>query len=180
MILRVFALGVVVLSASGCSNPEAALKEQQIRLGKRSEALSLLLTDANSQVAKEEAGLLIQLAFGVEADLDLYVTGPLLETVYFANHESKSGGSISDDVRCDGQPFRIEEVRFDAPTPGRYRVGVDHPEQCNGNNDPAAYVISVLHNGMRQEKRGFVSLRQFDVIVLEFDVAALEVEGSSI
>ena len=32
-------------------------------------------------------------------DLDLYVTDPLLETLYFANKESKSGGRISRGTR---------------------------------------------------------------------------------
>jgi hypothetical protein len=67
-----------------------------------------------------------------------------LETVYFANHESKSGGKISDDARCDEQTLRLEEVWFDAPMPGRYRVGVDHPEQCTGTEEAAAYVVSVM------------------------------------
>jgi hypothetical protein len=180
MLLRVVGLVVVILWAVGCSDPEAAQKELQIRLENRSEELNILLNEANSSASQREAGLLVQLAFGAEADLDLYVTGPLLETVYFANHESKSGGKISDDIRCDKQSFRIEEVWFDAPMPGRYRVGVDYPEQCNGNREPAAYVISVLQDGKRQEVRGSVSLRQFDVIVLEFEVEELKAEGSQI
>ncbi len=174
---RFFCLAVVVLWAGGCSDPELARKQLQERLDDRGEELNLMLNEANSNRLQEASGLLVQLAFGAEADLDLYVTDPLLETVYFANHKSKSGGQISDDMRCDKQPFRIEEVRFHAPMPGRYRVGVDHPGQCNGNKEPAAYVISVLQNGIRQEVRGSVSLRQFDVIVLEFEVK--ELEGSS-
>ena len=170
MVLRLFSLAVVVLCAVGCSNPEAAHKELQLRLENRSEKLNVLLNEVNAQASKRETGLLVQLAFGAEADLDLYVTDPLLETVYFANHKSKSGGQISDDVRCDAQPFRIEEVWFDAPMPGRYRVGVDYPEQCDSNEEPAAYVISVLRDGKREEVSGSVSLRQFEVVVLEFDL----------
>ena len=129
MALRLFCLAVVVLCAVGCSNPEAAQQELQLRLEKRGEELNVLLNEANSQASQDESVLLVQLAFGAEADLDLYVTDPLLETVYFANHESKSGGKISDDVRCDKQAFRIEEIRiedvwFDAPMPGRYRIGI--------------------------------------------------------
>jgi hypothetical protein len=175
MALRLFSLAIVVLCAVSCSDPEAAQKELQLRLENRGEELNIMLNEANSTAAHRETGLLVQLAFGAEADLDLYVTDPLLETVYFANHESKSGGKISDDVRCDKQAFRIEEVRieevwFDAPMPGRYRVGVDYPEQCNGNEEPAVYVISVLRDGKRREVRGSVSLRRFEVVVLEFEV----------
>jgi hypothetical protein len=180
MVLRLFCLAVVVLCAVGCTNPESAKKELQLRLENRGEELNILLNEVNTSAVQRETGLLVQLAFGKEADLDLYVTDPLLETVYFANHESKSGGKISDDVRCDEQPFRIEEVWFDAPMSGRYRVGVDYPEQCNANEEPVAYVISILQDGKRQEVRGSVSLRQFEVIVLEFEVEELKAEGPQI
>jgi hypothetical protein len=176
MALRLFSLAVVLLCAVSCSDPEASQSELQLHLENRGAELSILLNEANANAIQRETGLLVQLAFGAEADLDLYVTDPLLETVYFANHESKSGGKISDDVRCDEQPFRIEEVWFNAPIPGRYRVGVDFPEQCIGSEEAAAYVVSVLQDGKRKEVSGSVSLLQFEVIVLEFD---LEIEPES-
>ena len=70
------------------------------------------------------------LAFGADADLDLYVTDPLLETVYFANQSSRSGGQFLEDVRCDEEQIKVEEIRFDAPMPGRYRIGIDYPNAC--------------------------------------------------
>jgi hypothetical protein len=180
MELRLFGLAVVVLCAVSCSDPEALQSELQLHLENRGAELSILLNEANAGAIQRKTGLLVQLAFGAEADLDLYVTDPLLETVYFANHESKSGGKISDDARCDEQPFRIEEVWFNAPIPGRYRVGVDFPEQCNGSEEAAAYVVSVLQDGKRKKVSGSVSLRQFEVIVLEFEVEFdLEIEVES-
>ena len=184
MALRLFGLAVVVLCAVSCSGPEASQAELKLHLENRGAELSILLNQANAGTKQRETGLLVQLAFGAEADLDLYVTDPLLETVYFANHESKSGGRISDDVRCDEQTLRLEEVWFDAPIPGRYRVGIDYPERCDGSKEAAAYVVSVLQNGKRKEVSGSVSLRQFEVIVLEFSLEIepeeLKVEGLEI
>jgi hypothetical protein len=188
MASKLFVLTVVVLCAVSCSDPEASQSELQLHLENRGAELSILLNEANASAIQRESGLLVQLAFGAEADLDLYVTDPLLETVYFANHESKSGGEISDDARCDEQTFRLEEVWFDAPIPGRYRVGVDYPEQCSGRAEAAAYVVSVLQDGERREVSGSVSLRRFEVIALEFDLEIdiepdleeLKVEGPEI
>lgn len=170
MALRAFCSIVVVLCALGCTEPEAGRKAAQARLDYQAEELAELLGEANSRVSSDESALLIQLAFGREADLDLYVTDPLLETVYFANHQSRSEGRISDDVRCDSQALRIEEVHFDHPMAGRYRVGVDFPQQCAGNSQSAVFVVSVLNQGKRQELVGSVALQQFNVVVLEFDV----------
>ena len=48
--------------------------------------------------------LLLRLAFGAEADLDLYVTDPQLETLYYANTPVRSGGELLEDQRCDATP----------------------------------------------------------------------------
>jgi len=119
---------------------------------------------------RPETTLSVQLAFEASADLDLYVTGPTLETVYFANHKSKSGGEISKDVRCDSDGDRIEEIVFDNPLPGRYRVGVDFPEGCDEGVLLAPYAVSVRHDGEERQVFGTVTLEQFDVIVLEFEI----------
>ena len=120
-------------------------------------------------------GIQINLAFGAESDLDLYVTDPLLETVYFANHESKSGGKISPDVGCDIVKSRvgpgIETVSFKNPVPGHYRVGVDYPQSCNEGRGAAAYAISVEGSGVDKYVQGWIEHLRFKVIVLEFEVS---------
>ena len=50
-----------------------------------------LAAQLDSGMRQAGSGVTVQLAFGEEADLDLYVTDPLLETVYFARHESRTG-----------------------------------------------------------------------------------------
>ncbi len=117
-----------------------------------------------------QEGLTVRLAFGAEADLDVYVTDPLLETVYFANKSSRSGGRILEDVRCDEDQIKVEEVRFDAPMPGRYRIGIDYPNACAEGNRESPYAVSVQHDGKRREAQGSASLHRFEIVVLEFEI----------
>ncbi|MBQ76458.1 MAG: hypothetical protein CMQ20_15740 [Gammaproteobacteria bacterium] len=162
-------LSVQLLLLAGCSNPEAEEAKQQAELDKRGLELSAYLLDRDVQTELQE-GLAVHLAFGAEADLDLYVTDPLLETVYFANRKSKSGGEISDDIRCGTDEIGVEEIRFIAPMPGRYRIGIDYPSRCADEIKKAAYALSIQHDGKRQEAHGSVSLQRFDVIALEFEI----------
>jgi hypothetical protein len=118
----------------------------------------------------EGGGVVVRLAFGADADLDLYVTDPLLDTVYFARHETRTGGRIEADVRCDSTGPRIEEVRFEDPLPGRYRIGIDYPRACDGASESAAYAVAAYASGESYTTQGSVTLERFEVVVLEFDV----------
>ena len=181
MIARILrGAGAAVLAAAGllggmtgCTAEEQRAQAQAAALAKQADALAVGIS---APAPTDTTAVVIQLAFGEEADLDLYVTDPLLDTVYFARHESRTGGRISADVRCDTAGPRIEEVRFDAPWPGRYRVGVDHPMRCDGAPAPApapapaAFAVTVYADGRTYHARGSVPLEQFEVVVLEFEV----------
>jgi hypothetical protein len=168
-ILRLASVALLAGGSFGCTGEERQANEQAAALAKQADALAVRLT---VPAATDRTGVVVQLAFGKEADLDLYVTDPLLDTVYFARHESRTGGRISADVRCDTAGPRIEEVRFDAPWPGRYRVGVDHPMRCDGAPAPApaAFAVTVYADGKTYRAKGSVALEQFDVAVLDFQV----------
>ena len=161
-----FLFGFAVL-VSGCGASESELEAQQARLDQKAKALGAVFQGRETQILQ---GLSVQLAFEADTDLDLYVTGPLLETVYFANLASKSGGELSADVRCDSEGQRLEEVVFVDPLPGKYRIGVDFPERCNSENSPAPYAVSVLYQGQHQQVWGSATLKQFEVIVFEFEL----------
>jgi hypothetical protein len=167
-------LGLFLVLAA-CGDQDAVQQRLAAALKERGVALEAELRRLNDEQVEDESGLLVQLAFGAEADLDLYVTDPLLETVYFANKEGKSGGAISDDRRCDSLPLRVEEVYFEAPLGGPYRVGVDYPNRCDDNEagefaQRAAFTLSVLHNGKRRYINGSVGYRFFEVAVFDFAV----------
>lgn len=120
--------------------------------------------------AAEPGVLRVSLVFGGDADLDLYVTDPAQETVYYGNTPSRAtGGVLEADLRCDAPAPRVERVRFEAPPSGRYRIGVDHPERCRPGRAPARFRIVVEDGSDRLEREGEIALGEFlpAVLVLE-------------
>jgi uncharacterized protein YfaP (DUF2135 family) len=121
-------------------------------------------------------GLLIRLAFDDVADLDLFVTDPLQESVYFANSPTRSGGRLVDDRRCSDPSPRVEAVHFPQPMAGRYRVGVDFHGRCEETSlsgeekSEGLYVVRVEEGGRVLERIGMLTPGLFEVIVIEFDV----------
>jgi hypothetical protein len=118
------------------------------------------------------AALTVTLAWTDPVDLDLYVTDPSGETVYFGNPHGASGGVLERDARCaDGAAGEHEErtVWTDAPS-GRYRVGVDFMEPCDGRRKEAEYRVVVSIGDRREETRGRIRLGQRQTRVVEFTV----------
>lgn len=111
----------------------------------------------------------MQLAFDAGADLDLYVTDPLLETVYFANTPSRSGGALDRDRTCKDAAPRVETIVFERPLPGRYRIGVENAEPC-GAASSAPFAVRALRGEQRFEASGALPARRFEPIVLELEI----------
>jgi len=114
--------------------------------------------------------LVIELIFGPEADLDLYVSDPLRETAYFANTPVRSGGEHAGDVRCDAPAPRTEVVHWRSPLPGSYRVGVDFPERCQAGVETTRFRLRVTGAGGVRELEGEARFGRFDPRVLEFQI----------
>jgi hypothetical protein len=128
-------------------------------------------TPSDSAIDRITAGAVrVRLVFGAEADLDLYVTDPLLETVYFANTPIRSGGAIGRDRRCESPAPRIEMVTFPKAPAGRYRVGVDFPRRCRLSVRRAPYLVIVEDGSRRIEQRGEIDFARFQPRVIEFDL----------
>ena len=120
--------------------------------------------------------LRVELVFSRGADLDLYLTDPAQETVYYANTPSRaSGGRLEADLRCDAPEPRVEAVLFENAPPGRYRVGVDHAESCAGGAAVEAFLVIVeAAGGERRELRGEISRGRFLPRVLEIELPVRE------
>ena len=118
------------------------------------------------------AGVTVTLRWDAPVDLDLYVTDPVLETVYYANPRSASGGVLEADARCARRApgTQEERVRWTKPPSGRYRVGVDFPEACGARVDEVAWAMTVDVDGRRQETTGRAHLAERRPAVLEFKV----------
>jgi hypothetical protein len=121
----------------------------------------------------------VHLAFGQGADLDLYVTGPREETLYYANTPSGIGGELREDRRCVHDAPRVETARFPAPlTPGRYRIGIDYPHACSDAKGPMPFALRVDEPGGRHELQGLAAHRVFEPVVVEFEIGASPGVGS--
>ena len=114
--------------------------------------------------------LRVELVFGAGADLDLYLTDPSQETVYYANSPSRvNGGRLEADLRCEAAAPRVESVVFASAPPGRYRVGVDRAETCPGGAAVELFLVTVeAPGGERRELRGEIARGRFLARVLEF------------
>ncbi len=164
-----FGLLTVAALAACAREPDPSFAERAARAAEAN-ALAAAL-GAEALAAPTRGHVRVRLAFGARADLDLYVTDPTEEAVYFANSPSRSGGTLEGDMRCDDPAPRVETVTFDAALPGRYRVGVDFPpETCDGVAAPVAFVVVLESAGQRLEQRSSIRPGEFIVIALEADV----------
>jgi len=161
------ALGIAVLVAA-CAGPGGAPEE-----GEAQRLRAWLERSLEQGPAPDPGALEVVLAFAPDVDLDLYVTDPLQETVYFANSPSRAGGRLEADVGCAGRGRepRAETVRFAEPPPGRYRVSVDHPRSC-GRARAAGYAVAVRHGGRVTLHTGAVRPLEFRLVALESEVRA--------
>jgi hypothetical protein len=126
---------------------------------------------AEPEAPSAPGALRIELHFGADADLDLYVTDPSQETVYFANTPSRNGGRLRRDRRCADATPRVEVIEWDAPAPGRYRLGVDFPERCDDGIERARFRVVVAGPGLARELEGEAAFARFDARTLEFEIA---------
>jgi hypothetical protein len=123
-------------------------------------------------------GLVVRLAFEDVADLDLFVTDPTQESVYFANTPTRSGGALIEDRRCNDPGPRVEIVHFPNPIAGRYRVGVDFHRTCKADSsssgavEEALYLVRIDDGERALEHAGLLKPGVFEVIAIEFDIGA--------
>ncbi len=121
-------------------------------------------------------GLRITLSWSEPVDLDLYVTDPSQETVYFAHPSSANGGSLHGDVACadlirlNPGATALEQAQWARPRAGRYRVGVDFSDGCGSALGEAQYRLVLEIAARREERTGTVRRMIFEPVVLEFDV----------
>ena len=165
MFLSIITAGLAIALGGACVGRSG--REEARAADLRAEAAQLAAALDRESVPVAEGELRVRLAFGAAADLDLYVTDPLQETVYFANNPSRAGGRLLRDKRCDAEAPRVETVRFPAARAGVYRIGIDFPERCDAGDEPAAFAVRVEREGGSEERRGTVQPLHFLAIVHE-------------
>ena len=161
---------LVDLRLATLSDDERTLLEGGALLGFEFDPELVAAALDRESVPVADGELRVRLAFGAAADLDLYVTDPLQETVYFANTPTQAGGRLERDQRCDSAPPRVETVRFPLARAGVYRIGIDFPKRCDGAEEAAAFVLRVEREGASEERRGGIAPLHFLAIVHETSV----------
>lgn len=121
-------------------------------------------------------GLRVTLRWNLnDTDIDLHVTDPLGETVYFGNRLSRQGGAMSRDFTAGYGP---EEFVLKQPKPGRYKVSVNYFGSRKATLVRGAIVQVDLQSafGTSRMKQQTLTLRLLEqsgqVMVGEFDVDA--------
>ena len=145
---------LLALAGAGCSETPAPLPPH----------------DALGEYPAAAHDVRVRLEFGAGADLDLFVTDPMHEEVYFANSPSRLGGVFGADRRCEDPAPRVETVRFSPAPAGRYRVSVDYPIRCATDVDAVPFRLVVDADGERREIEGEAHFGELAHIVVEFEV----------
>lgn len=118
-------------------------------------------------------GLRVSLLWSAPVDLDLYLTDPTWETLYFANNPTRAGAKLERDARCDTlaptPPF-VERALLAEPSAGPYRIGVHFIDACGAAADSASFRLVVDLEGRRVERVLTVDRDEFRVIALEFEL----------
>lgn len=106
----------------------------------------------NVQVLRLGSGALqISLSWNTTADVDLYVTDPDNETIYYANSSSTSGGELD---RDDVDGYGPENIFWESAPNGTYSVSVDHFSGAV----PTSYIVTVSAGSTYQQFNGTLSV----------------------
>lgn len=114
-----------------------------------SDSLINILPFGNDEPQLGTGDVQVTLRWDNSADLDLHVTDPAGEEIYFAVPSSASGGQLDVDANgtCEGDA-PVENIFWPtggAPT-GTYSVSVDYYSACDSTT-PTNYVVTILVNG---------------------------------
>lgn len=94
-------------------------------------------------------GLRLEMEWEAPVDLDLFVTGPAGETIYFGNKQSKNGDKLIEESNCESLTSKPSHLRETVLIPvaknGKYRVSVDFIFQCKTDLEQADAKLTVFN-----------------------------------
>lgn len=121
--------------------------------------------------------LLVTIQWNSRVDLDLFLTGPAGETIYFGNRKARAGYMMQQESDCKtisatSKPYR-ETALIPAARVGRYRVSVDYILSC-GSNIPDVDATVFLFNDLKQVELGRATFKvkrqELKTVAWEFGV----------
>ncbi len=120
--------------------------------------------------------LIVEIAWNDPVDLDIFLTDPPGETVYFANRLAKGGAVMGRESGCaeaaQGDGPYSETIRIPTALSGRYRVSVDFIKDC-GNTTLKAdlrVVVKSADGTVLGRGKSDVQYRNLNPVAWEFDV----------
>lgn len=121
--------------------------------------------------------LLVTIQWNSRVDLDLFLTGPAGETIYFGNRKARAGYMMREESDCktissSSKPYH-ETALIPAARVGRYRVSVDYILSC-GSNLTEVDATVFLFNDLTQMELGSeafkVKRQELKTVAWEFGV----------
>jgi hypothetical protein len=99
----------------------------------------------------------IELTWDGNADLDLHVTDPYGETIYYFHPNSQSGGTFEDDRECYNNNGQAERVIYNdgSAAAGNYQISVHYFRACGEPRD-AHWNLSVTADNHSQNYSGTI------------------------
>ncbi len=152
--------GFLVLGLFTCASASVVAAKTQVR-----------------SLAVDGDPLRLELIWNEAVDLDLFVTGPAGETIYYGNKQSKNGNKVVEESNCKSlvaQPkFLREVVIIPSAQRGKYRVSVDFIFHCGTGLEKADAEL-ILFNDLTSDQlsdQKIVVRRQFlNTVAMEFEV----------
>lgn len=123
------------------------------------QTLARPVADAEAVLAGGGGSVQISLTWDTTADLDLWVTDPAGERIYYGNRSSATGGVLDVDDTDGFGPENIYWPTNDAPV-GTYTVQVDHFRGAS----PSPWRVTIVLSGRTQTFSGSVSTNETDTV----------------
>ena len=102
----------------------------------------------------------VTLTWQADVDVDLYVTDPAGDTVYYGNRRVSSGGELDRDNMCGdfewGRPENVYWPQAGAPA-GTYSVKVRYYGSCASEDPNVAWTVRVIAGGAAQSFTGVLA-----------------------
>lgn len=119
----------------------------------------------------------IDLAWQAPVDLDLFLTGPDGETIYFGNRDARAGYKMQDESNCkavssSNAPYH-ESAIITAAKVGRYRVSVDYILNCGSGITEVGALVTLYDavTGLKLGSKDIIVKRQeLKTVAWEFEV----------
>ena len=130
-----------------------------------------------ANLATEGDKLLVTIQWNSRVDLDLFLTGPAGETIYFGNRKARAGYMMREESDCktmslSSKPYH-ETALIPAARVGRYRVSVDYILSC-GSDLAEVDATVFLFNDQMQAELGSETFRvkrqELKTVAWEFEV----------